>query len=174
MTSMSWVYAACIHTYWGDFGLSVGGTSGGATPSSAAYPAANDGLFFPFYIPNPFPVKRLYVLNGAAVSGSIDVGIYSEGLTRIISAGSTLHSGTNTLQFFNNTDFLLGAGRYYFAVAINNGGSALFRNTTSAAFLRGLGAGRMGSAFPLPDTATLAAFNSSYLPMIGAEVIRVL
>lgn len=150
-------------------GCSLGGAGGGlGTPASAVYPAANRALYIPFRISTPFLVKTLFCLNGAAVSGNIDVGIFGQAGARLVSAGSTPQAGTNAIQIFDVTDTLLGPGRFYLAVAMDNGTGTLFRSAPTTVFPAGQGAAQQATAFALPATATLATYSSGYIPVIGA------
>jgi hypothetical protein len=168
------VYRALINSMGGDLGVSLGSIGGGNTPASAAWPASNDALFVPFTLPQATLIKRLFVVNGAAVSGNIDVGIYSESGARIVSTGSTAQSGTSTLQFFDITDLVIGPGRFYLAVALDNTTGTLFRASLTVPRAQALGLAKQATAFALPATATFATMTAGYLPLMGAEVVRVL
>lgn len=154
--------------------IPLGSQTGGSTPGSAAWPAANDAIFVPFVIQYPVLIKRLFSLNGGTASGNIDVGIYTQDGILIISAGSTAQSGTNTAQFFNVTDFILTPGRYYFACAKDDTTGTVFRANLSVIRNQCIGVAKMASAFPLPATATLATPTSGNLPVMGAEVYGLL
>lgn len=170
MAQPVWNYAPTINTLNGDFAITVGAAGGGSTPSSAAFPAANDAIFVPVHIKQATLIKRLFCSNGGTASGNVDVGIYTEDGARIVSSGSTAQAGTTVPQFFDITDFILGPGRYYFAVAMDNGTGTLFRANITALRLSAIGMAKMATAFPLPATATLATVTAAFLPLIGAEV----
>lgn len=174
MSRPVWNYRAVLNTFSTDIGVTGGALTGGSTPASSAYPAANDALFVPIYLVQNTSIKRLFAINGSAVSGNIDVGIYTADGALIFSSGSTAQSGTNQPQFFDIADWILSPGRYYFAVALDNTTGTLFRANYSLARLKALGMAKMASAFPLPATATLATVTDLYLPLIGAEIFRVL
>ena len=175
MTNPTWKYLSSFNSLGGDLGVAHGAMSGGATPASATFPASNDALFIPVYLHQTYLIKRLFSINGAAVSGNIDVGIYSEDGARITSSGTTAQSGTSVPQFFDVTDIVLGPGRYYLAVAMDNTTGTLFRATTTLiARFQSLGMAKQATAFALPASATFATITAAYLPLIGAEVFRVL
>lgn len=147
----------------------LGGMVGGAI-ASATYPSANLAIFYPVRVTRAFTVAQLFVLNGATVSGNIDVGIYDSAGTRLVSSGSTAQSGTNAVQAFNIADTLLAAGWYYLAVAMDNITGTLQRNTAgSFVMTASLGIGQQASAFPLPATATIirAAAGTQFI-CVGA------
>lgn len=173
MSSAIWQYLPGINTFQGDFGTTLGAISGGSTPASAAFPAANDALLVPFYLHHSVLVKRLYSINGATASGNIDLGIYSQDGARIVSIGSTAQSGTTTIQFFDITDTFLSPGRYYIAVAMDNTTGTLFRSNISVARLQALGMAKQATAFALPTSITFATVTALYLPLIGAEVSEI-
>lgn len=139
-----------------------------AAPASAAWQTANAAIYVPFFLEELFTVTQMFTYNGAAVSGNIDVGLYTEGGTRIVSAGTTAQSGTAALQVYNTTDVALVPGRYYMAVALDNATGELFQSTASVPLLRMFGVAREAAAFVLPATATFAAVATATLvPMIG-------
>lgn len=170
MSQPVWRYTPKIHSIDGDIAIAFGVATGGSTPSSGAFPAANDALFMPLILQQATLVKRLFSMNGATVSGNIDVGIYSEDGARIVSSGSVAQAGTTDLQFFDITDLMLGPGRYYLAVAMDNATGTLIRATAGLVRLQAIGMAKQASAFPLPATATFATVTATYLPIIGGEV----
>lgn len=170
MTQPVWDYLQGLNSLGGDVGIALGAMSGGSTPSSAVWPVANDALYVPFTVKQGVMIKRLYVVNGTAVSGNIDAGIYTQGGARIVSAGSTVQAGTSAPQFFDVADFMLGPGRYYFAVALDNITGTVLRANHSVARLKALGMAKQASAFALPASATFATVTDLFLPLMGAEI----
>ena len=144
-------------------------------PGSGTWPSANRAIYVPFRLGMPYLVRFLFCLNGATVSGNVDVGVYDEKGTRLVSAGSTVQSGTTAIQTFNVTDTLLSEGVYYMALALSNT-TGTFRRVSGiiTGELRGLGVVDQDSAFPLPATATLSTPGSAYLPLFGVASRTVL
>jgi hypothetical protein len=87
---------------------------------TGAWPSANLAIFVPMPIASPFIATQMWVVNGATVSGNIDVGIYDIQGNRLVSIGSTAQAGTTSNQTFNITDTLLSPAVYYLAVALDN------------------------------------------------------
>lgn len=167
----TWQYLASITTFDGDTGYTLSSINGGSTPSSGAWPAANDALFIPITIKQSVRVKRIYWWNGNSVSGNLDVGVYTKAGGRIISSGSIAQTGGGTaLQFYNPTDFNLSAGIYYLAMAMNNTTGTQLRQNAGVNNMICLGCAKQASAFALPATATFATVTASYLPFIGLEI----
>ena len=137
--------------------------------ASAVYPSANLAIYIPFSVSTPITVVKLFSVNGATVSGNIDVGINDPTGVRIISSGSTLQSGTNAVQEFDIADTLIGPGEFFLAVAMNNVTGTLFRGTVSATTVIGASTGmyQQATAFALPATATFARYAQNYIPVIG-------
>ena len=141
--------------------------------ASAVYVAANRAIFFPFRIPHPLLVVKLFAANGTVVSGNIDVGIYDVAGTRLVSSGSTLQAGISAIQEFNIADTLLGPGLFYLAVAMDNVTGTLFRGSSGGTapvpleLLVTQGMAQQATAFPLPATATFAQVAQDYIPVIG-------
>src|SRR5688500_5012668 len=69
-------------------------TTGLDTAASAAWPSANLALYVPILIPERITVDRFFSHNGAAVGDNLDLGLYTEDGTRVVSTGSTAQSGT--------------------------------------------------------------------------------
>lgn len=157
-------------TPWSMESLGQALAAGGGTAypgASTVYPVANTAYFIPFILTKPFTSVKMAQLNGGTVSGNIDVGIYDDKGTRLVSIGSTAQSGINNWQSFDITDILLGPGKFFLAVAMDNTTATLFRGTvTNAAFLSCLGQREMASAFPLPATVTFATMVSAYIPAV--------
>jgi hypothetical protein len=144
------------------------GASGPA--ASATYPTANMATYIPLLVTEDITVVKLWVLNGSAVSGNIDMGIYDSSFVRKISIGSTAQAGISVMQEFNISDTLLEAGQYYIALAMDNTTGAVFRYTDAVAagqITQSWGVASQGSAFPLPATATLADISNANIPLCG-------
>lgn len=150
-------------------GVDMAAITGGGTPSSGAWPAANDAILVPIYIQQNTNITRLWVVNGAAASGNMDVGIYTADGSLITSSGSTAQSGTNALQFFNIADVVLSPGAYYIACSIDGTGGTVFRSNLSVVRLQEAGAVKGTSAMPLPATLTFATVTAGLYPLMGIE-----
>lgn len=137
------------------------------SPSSGTFPANDRAIAIPFVNTETITVVKMWAYNGAAVSGNIDIGIYTEAFAKVVSIGSTAQANTNVLQEFNIADTVLAPGRYYMVVAMDNTTGTLFRNATAVEEEKLLGMFQMASAFPLPTTLTPADVASAYLPQIG-------
>jgi hypothetical protein len=133
------------------------------------YPQANMAIYIPFFLQHPMVFDRLFSENGDVVSGNIDVGIYDAGKRRIVSAGSTVQTGTAGTQLFDVGSFTLGPGLYFMATALDNitGKFMALTFTSGLGVYKSLGIYQQSSAFPLPATATFATPTQNYLPLIG-------
>lgn len=142
---------------------------GAAWGTSAGWPAADRALFFPFFVREFFVAVKGFVMNGGTVAGNLDIGIYDEAFTRLVSSGTTAQSGTSVLQELDLTDTTLRRGRYYLALWGSSASSLIFRsNTPSANELAVHGAMQQSSlASGLPSTATPVRITSGYAPLAG-------
>lgn len=77
-------------------GMAIGTTAWTAT----TYPGSSRAIFIPFTILRPITVYKMFVYNGATVSGNVDVGIYDFTRSRLWSSGSTPQAGASQLQWF--------------------------------------------------------------------------
>lgn len=139
-----------------------------SAPASAAYPTANLAILVPFRIGRPMTVTTMFAYNGSAVSGNIDLGIYSADGTKIVSTGSTAQSGTSVIQSISVTSTQIGSGQFYMAVALDNTtGTLLQIPAKNAPANASMGLSQMASAFALPATVTFATCANNYVPIIG-------
>jgi hypothetical protein len=140
----------------------------GLGAASVTWPTANKALTVPFSVFSPITIVKMFVINGAAVSGNIDVGIYSKASQKLVSSGSTAQAGTSAIQEFNITDTLLMPGMYFFAVALDNTTGTLEMWNPNAAIGKSLGVFEQSSAFPLPSTLTLVTNTAARIPCVFA------
>lgn len=144
----------------------------GQNPSSAVFPTAKKVLYCPIRLMQPVLVQQLYINNGAAVSGNVEVGLYSYDGKKIVSSGSAAQSGVGVPQLFNITDTQIGAGVFYIAVSLDNTTGAFSRISLVSlpvAVCLDYATETTGS-FGLPATATFSATVDLYIPDIGLVV----
>ncbi len=148
-------------------GNAYGSIKLGAT--SGAWPLANMAIYIPVRVDTPVVVTKLFVVNGSAVTGNVDIGLYTLDYARLLSTGSTAQSGTNAVQSIDVTDTPLDAGLYYLALALSSGGATTFRQAPATVLAcRVAGQFEELSALPLPATMTPAASANAYVPLFGA------
>lgn len=138
-------------------------------PANVAWGTANTAIFLPLFLPWSYPVRRIFWYNGSAAGGNSDFGIYSTGGGKIWSTGSTANSGNSVPQYVApSPDLLLPPGGYFLAYTQDNTtANRIFVAAHTNDQGRLLGAYQMASAFPLPATATFAAYAGVGWPMIG-------
>lgn len=135
-------------------------------PTSTAWPLANLALFVPFEIYRWWTLQNFLAVNGATVSGNVDVGVYDDDGERLVSMGSTAQSGTSAEQLFNLADYPLSptTPNCYLAMSMDNTTGTVQAWTPTAPFAACLGVLEMTSAFPLPPTATFALSTRAFIP----------
>lgn len=142
-----------------------------AAPASAAIATANLVRGYPFWLPEPVVVQKLWCYNGATLGGNVDVGIYTPDGRLLVSAGSTVQAGASVLQEFNVTDKELGRGLFYMALGTSSTTATFFTvggsNATFLQLLKGAGCWQAASSFALPATITFAALAAALLPVCG-------
>lgn len=127
-------------------------------PASAVWPTANTAIFVPFVVNSPIVVVKMGILNGATVSGNVDVGIYDDQQNRLISKGSTAQSGVSAVQSFDITDTSLLPGIYFMALCVDNVTATVYRSSlaiTGGPAALGIYNQAVG-AVTLPDPAVFA------------------
>ena len=66
--------------------------------ASAGWPSANGALLFPFTLTKQIIVLEVFVYNGATISGSFDVGVYSADGNKVFSSGAVAQSTASVIQ----------------------------------------------------------------------------
>lgn len=149
----------------------LGACSG--APASAAWPSANLAIAVPLPVDAPGFVQQIWWVNGAAVSGHVEVAITDEFGNKIASTGSVVPSGTNVPQAVTlASPVLLLPGRYYLVVSCDNGTQAFFAYAAAAAVTninRFLGLFEQATAFPIPSPMVPASSARSYVPLAGID-----
>lgn len=145
-------------------------TFSGLAPSSNNWPAVNLAIFVPLYLSSALIAYQLYLGNGAAVAGNVDMGIFDEAGTMLVSKGSTAQAGASGFQFLNITDTPLAANtRYYIGISTDTSGITQKIQgpvVPQAGIGQMMGLAQMASAFPLAN-ATFAAYAQVLVPMCG-------
>lgn len=127
--------------------------------AAATWPTANRAMYYPFRIGRTVTLTQMFTFNGTS-SGNIDVAVYNEGFTRLVSAGSTAMAGASAVQYFNVTDTVLTPGAYYMAVAVDNTTASFERANIECPVLAAFGVLQESAAFALPATATPALYTA--------------
>ena len=165
-------------TPWSPQSLGIAGliASAGSVPAVAAWPAAGLVIYMPFAVPEPMVATKLFYGIGAA-AGNVDMGIYNEAGTLLVSIGSTGASGSSTLQVLDITDTLLGRGRYYLALVADTVTTlTIYKAAPAAGVCQALGLLQQASVtLPLSSNAspaTFAKYAQAYIPYCGVQGYR--
>lgn len=151
----------------------------GLTPGGQNFVTANMAVFYPFGVPEAMLVTQLFWMNGAAVAGNLDAGIYDTSGTLLTSTGSTAQANTAVVQAVNITDYVLPRGLYYFALASDTSGATqkVLCTLPAAGIPQAWGMVQQASAFPLATNANPAIFakyTSAFVPQAGLVGYRAL
>lgn len=125
---------------------------------------ANKALFVPFYLPTDAVLRRIGWGNGAAVSGNVDAGVYRQDGGRVVSTGSTVQSGTDSIQTVDITDTALAPGLYYMACVISNTTGNIRCLSENPNKLAAMGCFQQASALALPSSFTAATMADTNGP----------
>lgn len=145
-----------------------------STSASTAWLAANLGIFYPVIVEFPFLVRQMAWENGATASGNIDVGIYDENGTRLVSSGTTAQAGVSTIQVVDVTDTWLLPGLYYFGMSASAITVTILATTPGVQSCRVSGIQENTAAFVLPSTVAFTASTRSWVNCIMASSRTVL
>lgn len=138
--------------------------------AGSAAPAASRCLFIPFTLDTALLVYEMFWVNGSANGNNVDVGLYDETLTSLVTLGSTATSGTGTAgyQVGAITDVLLDRGRYFMGFTCDGTTSQFQRWNPNARWLRLQGCLEKLTTFPLPTgTVTPTAVANAQVPQFG-------
>lgn len=154
-------------------GIAAEISSNYAGPKSTAWGTASLAILVPVQITSGVTVKQMAWINGATVSGNVDIGIYDSTFNLLVSLGSTAQSGTIAMQVGDIADTALSAGTYYFALASSSATATFYLADYGLGSIHAQGTKEMGvvtmaSAFPLPATITPAA-SIGYIPKLVAS-----
>lgn len=141
-------------------GFNAAGTNSSPTRT------ANAGYFFPIYVEKQIALTRLWVFNGSAVSGNLDIALYNSAGTRVVSTGSTAQSGTSSVQKVT-VSYTLDPGFYWIGVALDNA-TGTFRQIGSQP-ANSMGAFTATSSFPLPASLPTPTSSITSVVYCGAS-----
>lgn len=142
---------------------------------SVGWPVIKKVIYVPFYTNKHITVYGMSIINGTAVSGNLDIGIYDLwSKSKIVSSGSTAQTGTSTIQTFTLSTTVLRPGNYYMALVLDNtsGQVGEFAITNPLAEACGVKQETIAN-LPLPATATPIAPTSDYVPVISVHLTSV-
>lgn len=143
------------------------------TSSGAAWGLGiNGAIYIPFYLEQGRLAQKMGV-QVMTQSGNLDVGIYNESGTKLVSSGSTAVAAAG-LQVLDIADTVLNPGTYYMAMAVDNVTAAFKRTSLTAPMGRVCGVRQQASAFALPSTATFAVYAATYVPWLAVQFASVL
>jgi hypothetical protein len=142
-------------------------------PTTAVWPSANLAIYVPFRVAASITVDRMWVYKGGTAAGNIDIGIYNDAGTRLVSLGSTADAGTTVIVTFDVANTTLSRGYYYLAFACSDG-TATFARAAIGGNMP-FGVKQEASALPLPATATMVdSMTTNYIPILGLTTGSVL
>lgn len=152
---------------------SVGNDLSSANTSLAGtlWVTANRAIYIPFRVGYPITIVKMFWINGTTVgTNHVDVGIYEQDGTRLVSSGSTLTAGASgNPQTVDTTDVTLNPGLYYMAMVMDGGTDSLHMTNagTNVPIPQAVGIYEQATSFPLPSTATFATASMNVVPALG-------
>lgn len=144
-----------------------------AAGSSAVWPSSDLALFYPIPVSDvPRTYTKAWWVNGSAVAGNVDVGIYTfSGATgtRVVASTAEAQSGVSVMQVaatFPATTLLAGV-QYWIAMSCSSGTATTWKAAPAALTLRAVGCFQAATSHPLTASPTAVAMASSYIPLFG-------
>jgi len=143
-----------------------------AGAANVTWGTANLVVFSPVAVSMPVTVSRIWWMNGDAISGNVDCGIFTPDGTLVLGAGNTAQATANARQHVDVTDTLLPAGLYYIGVKCEATGAGINVDLGVANMEKILGAAQAsGAAGSLAASYTLAACARAGVPMAGFTAV---
>jgi len=127
MTTRPWAILDFCAPEVSVFGQLVNQTNTG--PASGFFGTANTAVAIPFMLRSNLTILKLGWINGAAAGNNHCIAIYDASYARLVTTGSTLGSGNNTLQWVDTADTALVRDTLYW-VAYNHESITVDRCTT--------------------------------------------
>jgi hypothetical protein len=149
-------------------------------PATQNYVTASLVVYVPFWIPEAVTFTKMFIVNGAAVAGNFDVGIYAADGTRLVSSGSVAQAGITQAQPIDITDTTCARGQYYMAIVSDTSGvtQKIVSVLPAAGIPQSLGLLQQASVtIPLSTNAspaTFAKYASAFIPLFGVQGYRTL
>jgi hypothetical protein len=139
----------------------------GATEGAGAF-TASTVIYVPVQIPVWCTLYGGMWINGATVTGNVDVGVMDFEGNRLAHSGSTAMSGTSTIQTVSfSSSVVVPPGTYYIAWVPDSNSSTFERYGSNAQLNRACGC-TSESAFPIPSTWSPAGAQGS-IPVVGVS-----
>jgi hypothetical protein len=155
---------------WGhsiDTASIISGVASSVAYASNAWPTANLAIYIPIAIALPVVAKKLWLACGTTGTDNIDIGIFSEGGTKIVASGATAKVNSDAELVVEITDTLLAPGRYWIGVSCASNTATFWTLGLAVPNGAALGVMQEGSAHPLPATATMVALTGLRVPAAG-------
>lgn len=125
---------------------------------------ANRAVYLPIAVTRPVTVIDMHIVVSTQ-NGNVDAGIYNWAGTRLVSNGGVA-CGAAGVQTITIADTALSPGWYFMAFASSSSTAVFKGNNLATVAARVSGAQQQSSAYPLPSTATFAAYSVGIYPQL--------
>lgn len=149
----------------------VNGPTNTSPTVAGAWPTANLAIYVPIRVQWQVVLRKLWLApTTTATTGNLDVGLYTSGGTRIISAGNTNKAAGTAEQIIDVTDTVIYPGLYFMALVCSNNTDTFSKGTAvTAPFFAAMGclSEALGSAV-LGTTASWSVDQTNaFYPIMG-------
>jgi hypothetical protein len=128
---------------------------------------ANRAVYWPIVVNRPLTIIDFAIVVSTQ-NGNLDAGIYSWAGTKIVSNGGVA-CGAAGVQVIAVADTTLQPGWYHMAFSCSSATAVFKANNLATVAARACGAQQELSAYPLPSTATFAAYTTGITPQLVAS-----
>lgn len=139
-------------------------------PASSSWGTTNQGVYIPFSIPFEYVVRRFFWVNGATLTGSGCLAIYSSGGNQIYTTGAVAtRTPANAIQFTTPANpIILKPDCYYLGLSFATTTGAVFGATgVTTAIARAMGILQQASVATLPASMTPIVPTTAIYPLAG-------
>lgn len=148
-----------------------------SAPADANWQAINRALLFPLILPSNLDVVQCFMVNGAAVSGNSDIGLYDSGGNRLFHTGA-INNVPAGLQGVTLNPFvysLLKNTFYFLALSLDNA-THRFRGLQPTSHEGSWGFWAAAASYPLPATITptVSTVVTDIVPFFGLTSLAVI
>jgi hypothetical protein len=149
-----------------DFQTSTGNAFNNTTANLGA---TNRAVYCAVQVNSTITAYQMAWINGATLSGTVDVGIYSDANVRLVSSGPQTQAGVSTVQTFDIADTVLTPGTYFLALAVSSATSTFRNSNINANVLRACGMYQQDSlsSGTLPNPSVPITISLAFCPVLA-------
>jgi hypothetical protein len=139
--------------------------------TSTAWPLSGLGIYVPVTVEQPCTFKKMTVLNGVTLNGTLGVGIYDESFNRLTSVAAATQTGASVTQTLDIADITVPPGIYYLMMVVASATATyMCAGSQTALSLRTCGVlEQTGITDTPPNPGVPVAYTRTFVPLLSAH-----